>query len=102
MKKIKCVPMDLVLLSNPPQNKCKNCGQHWYTLHETPDCLMQTPKIKSEEKRDLNCCFNTIDEAIRIGKCHYVCRICKKDVSLLWFFYQQVVGETDLEEYNSS
>ena len=50
MKRIKCIPMDLVLLSNPPQNKCKNCGQHWYTSHETPSCLMQTPKIKSEEE----------------------------------------------------
>lgn len=45
-----------------------------------------------EKKRDLTCCFDLIDQAERVGRCHYVCKNCKKDVSLLWFFYQQAIS----------
>jgi hypothetical protein len=50
----KCIPMDIILLSNPPQNRCKNCGQCWYTSHETPNCLFQTPKTNKVEEQVKN------------------------------------------------
>ena len=34
-----------------------------------------------------DCCFNNIDKAIRIGRANYICPVCKKNVSLLWFLF---------------
>ena len=60
---------------------CSKCGKY-YDL-ASPEVI--------EKKRDLTCCFDLIDQAERVGRCHYVCKNCKKDVSLLWFFYQQAL-----------
>jgi len=38
-----------------------------------------------------DCCFQNIDKAQRMGRASYRCVECKADVSLLWFFYQDVV-----------
>lgn len=34
----KCIPSDIVLMSNPPSYKCKNCGQTWRNNEPTPIC----------------------------------------------------------------
>lgn len=39
-KEEKCEPSDLCYLSNPPQNKCKKCGQFWVVRKEIPMCKM--------------------------------------------------------------
>ena len=40
-----------------------------------------------------DCCMKNIDKAIRIGRANYICPICKSNVSLFWFFYQQCIRE---------
>ncbi len=40
----------------------------------------------------IECCFKNIDKAKRIGRCNYVCIKCGRDVSLMWFFYQQAIN----------
>ncbi len=37
----KCTPSNIVLLSYPPQNQCKDCGQTWFTHQEAPTCKVQ-------------------------------------------------------------
>lgn len=36
-------------------------------------------------------CMETIDTAIRKSRAHYECPVCGKDVSLMWFYYQQAI-----------
>lgn len=36
----KCVPSDIMLMSNPPSYKCKNCGQTWRNNEPTPFCQL--------------------------------------------------------------
>lgn len=46
--------MDIVLTSNPPQSKCKNCGQTWFCNKDAPDCKsinMTTPE-KTKDWRE--------------------------------------------------
>jgi hypothetical protein len=39
MKQIQlCEPGGISYLSNPPQSKCKNCGQFWFSGSNTPTC----------------------------------------------------------------
>lgn len=45
----KCEPMDIILTSNPPQYKCKKCGQTWYSGSQTPMCK-PTPHNESVPK----------------------------------------------------
>lgn len=42
----KCEPSDFVLTSNPPQNKCKNCGKTWIVRKEIPTCSPSQSKIE--------------------------------------------------------
>jgi len=38
-----------------------------------------------------DCCFKNIDKAKRVGRANYVCSICGKNVSLMWYFYQLAI-----------
>ena len=33
--------------------------------------------------------------AERIGRANYRCSVCKQDVSLMWYFYQMAIHESD-------
>ncbi len=37
----KCVSDGSLYLSNPPQCKCKNCGQLWFTGDSAPNCRLR-------------------------------------------------------------
>jgi len=49
-----CEPCEFILLSNPPKNKCKHCGQIWVCTDNTPICKQSTPKKKSKEIKEIN------------------------------------------------
>lgn len=51
-EEILCEPSDFVLTSNPPQYKCKNCGQTWFTNNKTPICVSPTPDSMELCKRE--------------------------------------------------
>lgn len=48
---------------------------------------------EQEKQKIRECCFKNIDKAVRVGRCSYICPECKKDVSLMWFFYQQALDK---------
>lgn len=52
----KCVASNIQLMSNPPQSKCKYCGQTWFVRYERPICHTKSP-IDSEWKRCSECQF---------------------------------------------
>ena len=43
-----------------------------------------------------NCCIENLDNAKRLGRAKYICRVCGEDVSLLLFLY----WEAKLSENN--
>lgn len=45
-----CEPNDLVYTSNPPQNKCKNCGQFWFCKDPAPICHSKPAENKETEE----------------------------------------------------
>lgn len=48
--KKRCEVNDLIYTSNPPQNKCKNCGKFWTpSREETPIC--HAPKLNNKENK---------------------------------------------------
>lgn len=50
---MKCIHENFVLTSDPPQYKCKNCGQTWYCNQSTPLCKDNALIIKN--KSNLAC-----------------------------------------------
>lgn len=40
-----------------------------------------------QENKDHDC-FDHLDEAVKVGRAKYLCPICKKDISLVLFYYQ--------------
>ena len=42
----KCEPSNISYLSNPPQNKCKYCGQMWVGGEKIPSCKKHMNRIK--------------------------------------------------------
>lgn len=47
-----CEPLDTLLMSNPPQYKCKNCGGTWVTTCYIPRCTAKpTDRGMSWEER---------------------------------------------------
>lgn len=48
-----CEPTDFVLTSNPPQYKCKNCGQTWFVHTALPVCKRDAlPMEEIEELKE--------------------------------------------------
>lgn len=47
------------------------------------------------------CCYRAVfsDQTKRIGRCHYRCDWCGKDVSLLWAFYM-MSKDGEKEDHN--
>lgn len=41
------------------------------------------------------CCFKNIDKAVQIGRAQYACVKCSNDVSLMWYFYQIAIDESN-------
>lgn len=41
---MKCQHGNLIYLSYPPQNKCKNCGRFWFCKDEAPECTAISTK----------------------------------------------------------
>lgn len=62
-----CEPDDRLYMSNPPQYKCKNCGQFWFSGKETPMCH------KKEEKHGKNLCktYHPDDCCTENPKCEF-------------------------------
>jgi hypothetical protein len=60
-----CIAGDFVLLSYPPQYKCKNCGQTWFSGNPIPTCKMfkefntPTPSTNIKEIKKMNTHINT-------------------------------------------
>lgn len=67
-----CEPCDLLFLSNPPQSKCKNCGQYWFTKDFPPKCRKLVCKrdgsIKPQEKTEI---------AKNANEDEVYCKICR-------------------------
>ncbi len=69
----KCEPMDIVLTSNPPQSRCKNCGQTWYCHKEPPVCK-ETKDIEKEEENKIHIHKDDETECLKckfLGNKHY-------------------------------
>lgn len=50
-----CEPNDLIYTSNPPQNKCKNCGKFWFCKDKRPVCHSPSQNIEKEDiSKNLN------------------------------------------------
>ncbi len=47
-KQVKCVPGDILLMSNPPQYRCVNCKTSWFAQFTVPICR-NSPKEDKEE-----------------------------------------------------
>ncbi len=42
------------------------------------------------------CCHENVHKAERKGRAWYICPVCKSDVSLLWFLFQEaMMGEAE-------
>lgn len=49
-----------------------------------------TPQEKEHD------CFDHLDEAVKVGRAKYICPICKKDISLVLFYYQLAVYNSEI------
>jgi hypothetical protein len=59
----KCCEADgLQYLSNPPQNKCKNCGQFWFCKDKSPICHLPPEPKEIEE------ILKKFDEEMPVGR----------------------------------
>ncbi len=47
-----------------------------------------------QQKHD---CMDTLEDAVRIGRANYQCKVCKKDVSMAWFYLQMAIRNLTLE-----
>lgn len=45
-----CEPGNISYTSNPPQSKCINCGNFWYSHHDTPICYSTPHETRDWEK----------------------------------------------------
>lgn len=54
---------------------------------------MSKKEITNKNKMDDDCCYKAvfgseIYKIRRLGRSHYICDYCGKDISMLWAFYQ--------------
>lgn len=62
-----------------------------------------TNKMTNEEIKNIHCnCYDYVDKAVRIGRGKYACPICKKDISLLHFYYWCAVNDIDLSSKDTT
>lgn len=54
--------------------------------------------MNKEEHKNGEDCSNYIDKAVRVGRAHYLCPICGKDVSMTWYLHQLALHNLDDHE----
>jgi len=50
---------------------------------------------KKPKKRILDCCFKNIDKAVRKGRAFYLCPKCGRDISVMWYLYQEMLNNNE-------
>jgi len=55
--------------------------------------------MKEKLVQGSDCCYKAVFgsdtyKMRRLGRCHYICDYCGRDVSMLWSFYQLSLEET--------
>jgi len=59
-----CEQENAILTSNPPQYRCKNCGQVWSSVNQTPVCSMNT---KDQWEKEFNQIWSLADDLVTVG-----------------------------------